>query len=230
MARSSSLRFTLNLNGPTFGLGERAGKGAGLPQTPRLGRIATQEIGDLTSVQPMQNSMPLPENWTDVRSVRRRPPAQVQPGQAEEARIPTQPRGNAPILSGIDPVHDRMRIMPSHGDRIRHRHLADKDLLAAPGRKDGIHEPSLTPDDLPEAVQEEISREMPWNIRIGARPCNPKLGSTEAPAFRAPDVPQAPSTSSITPSVAFLNRGTANCWPDRRATSRCPIPSISWRR
>jgi hypothetical protein len=118
MARSSSLRFTLNLNGPTFGLRERAGKGAGLPQTPRLGRIAAEEIGDFTGAQPMQNSMPLLENRTDVRSVRRRSPAQVRPCQAEEAGMPAQPQGNAPILSGIDPVHDLVRITPSHRDRI----------------------------------------------------------------------------------------------------------------
>jgi hypothetical protein len=139
MARSSSLRFTSNLNGPTFGLGEHAGKGAGLPQAPRLGRIAAQEIGDFTGVQPMQNSMPLLESGTNVRSVRRRPPSQIRPCQAEEARIPTQLQGNATILGGIDPVHNGVSIMPSHGDRIRHWHLAGKDPLAAPGCQDGSY-------------------------------------------------------------------------------------------
>jgi hypothetical protein len=127
----SSLRFTLNLNGPTFGLRERAGKGTGLPQASRLGRIAAQEIGDFTGVQPMQNNMPLLENRTDVRSVGRRPPTQVRPCQSEEAGIPTQPQGNAPILRGTDPVHSYVRITPSHKGAIGHLHLADKVRSAA---------------------------------------------------------------------------------------------------
>lgn len=42
-------------------------------------------------------------------------------------------------------------------------------LLKSRGRY-GIHELSLTPDDLPEAVQEDVSREMSRNIHVGARP------------------------------------------------------------
>lgn len=42
--------------------------------------------------------------------------------------------------------------------------------LLKPGGRYGLHELSLTPDDLPEAVQEEISREMSRNIHVGARP------------------------------------------------------------
>lgn len=46
--------------------------------------------------------------------------------------------------------------------------------LLEPGGRYGIHELSLKPDDLPEAIQEEISREMSRNIHVGARPLTVK--------------------------------------------------------
>jgi hypothetical protein len=84
MARSSALRFTSAQNGLTFGLREGTGKGAGLSRAPRHRRIAAQTIGDLTSVQPVLNGMPLLENRTDVRSVSRRPPVQIRLCQEDE--------------------------------------------------------------------------------------------------------------------------------------------------
>jgi predicted methyltransferase len=48
--------------------------------------------------------------------------------------------------------------------------VAEAFRLLKPGGRYGIHELSLTPDDLPEAIQEDISREMSRNIHVGARP------------------------------------------------------------
>lgn len=39
-----------------------------------------------------------------------------------------------------------------------------------PGGRYGIHELALTPDDLPDAIKEEIARDLQTSIRVGARP------------------------------------------------------------
>jgi hypothetical protein len=61
-------------------------------------------------------------------------------------------------------------MLTMQGPEQKRRIVGEAFRLLEPGGRYGIHELSLTPDDLPEAVQEEISREMSRNIHVGARP------------------------------------------------------------
>ena len=56
------------------------------------------------------------------------------------------------------------------GAEQKRKIVAEAFRLLKPGGRYGIHELSVTPDNLPPAVQEEISREMSRNIHVGARP------------------------------------------------------------
>jgi len=61
-------------------------------------------------------------------------------------------------------------MLTMQGAQQKQRIVAEAFRLLKPGGHYGIHELSLTPDDLPETVQEDISREMSRNIHVGARP------------------------------------------------------------
>lgn len=61
-------------------------------------------------------------------------------------------------------------MLTMQGTEQKRRIVAEAFRLLKPGGRYGIHELSITPDNVPAAVQEEISREMSHNIHVGARP------------------------------------------------------------
>ena len=61
-------------------------------------------------------------------------------------------------------------MLTMQGPEQKCRIIAEAFRLLKSGGRYGIHELSLTPDDLPETVQEDISREMSRNIHVGGRP------------------------------------------------------------
>jgi len=61
-------------------------------------------------------------------------------------------------------------VLTMQGPEQKCRIVAEAFRLLQPGGRCGIHELSLTPEDLPSAVQDDISREMSRNIRVGPRP------------------------------------------------------------
>lgn len=81
-------------------------------------------------------------------------------GTAEQTGLPAQ--------SGTVVYGEAMLTM--QGAEQKARIVAEAFRLLKPGGRYGIHELSLTPDDLPAAVQADISHEMSRNIHVGARP------------------------------------------------------------
>jgi len=81
-------------------------------------------------------------------------------GTAEQTGLPAQ---SATVVYGE-------AMLTMQGAEQKRRIVAEAFRLLKPGGRYGIHELSLVPDDLPEAVQEDISREMSRNIHVGARP------------------------------------------------------------
>lgn len=81
-------------------------------------------------------------------------------GSAEQTGLPDQ---SATVVYGE-------AMLTMQGPEQKRRIISEAFRLLKPGGRYGIHELSLTPDDLPEAVQEDISREMSHNIHVGARP------------------------------------------------------------
>lgn len=84
-------------------------------------------------------------------------------GSAEQTGLPGQ---SATVVYGE-------AMLTMQGPEQKRRIVAEAFRLLKPGGRYGIHEMSLTPDDLSETVQEEISREMSRNIHVGARPLTP---------------------------------------------------------
>lgn len=88
-------------------------------------------------------------------------PRQIcQLGSAEQTGLPDQA---ATVVYGE-------AMLTMQGAEQKQRIVGEAFRLLKPGGRYGIHELSLTPDDLPRAVQEDISREMSRNIHVGARP------------------------------------------------------------
>lgn len=81
-------------------------------------------------------------------------------GSAEQTNLAAQ---SATVVYGE-------AMLTMQGPEQKHRIVAEAFRLLKPGGRYGIHELSLTPDDLPESVQEDIGREMSRNIHVGARP------------------------------------------------------------
>lgn len=81
-------------------------------------------------------------------------------GSAEQTGLPDQ---SATVVYGE-------AMLTMQGAAQKQRIVGEAFRLLQPGGRYGIHELSLTPDDLPGAVQEDISREMSRNIHVGARP------------------------------------------------------------
>lgn len=88
------------------------------------------------------------------------PQQRCQLGSAEQTGLPDQ---SATVVYGE-------AMLTMQGPEQKRRIVGEAFRLLKPGGRYGIHELSLTPDDLPEAVQEDISREMSRNIHVGARP------------------------------------------------------------
>ncbi len=96
----------------------------------------------------------------EVRRYLDGPRQQCQLGSAEQTGLPDQ---SATVVYGE-------AMLTMQGAPQKQRIVAEAFRLLKPGGRYGIHELSLTPDDLPETVQEDISREMSRNIHVGARP------------------------------------------------------------
>ena len=96
----------------------------------------------------------------EVRSYLTGPRQCCQLGSAEQTGLPDQ---SATVVYGE-------AMLTMQGPEQKRRIVGEAFRLLKPGGRYGIHELSLTPDDLPEAVQEDISREMSRNIHVGARP------------------------------------------------------------
>lgn len=96
----------------------------------------------------------------EVRSYLIGPRHRCQLGSADQTGLPGQ---SATVVYGE-------AMLTMQGPEQKRRIVAEALRLLKPGGRYGIHELSLTPDDLPEAVQENISREMSRNIHVGARP------------------------------------------------------------
>lgn len=97
---------------------------------------------------------------TEVQSYLTGPRQRCQLGSAEQTGLPAQ---SATVVYGE-------AMLTMQGPEQKRHIVAEAFRLLKPGGRYGIHELSLTPDDLPEAVQEDISREMSRNIHVGARP------------------------------------------------------------
>ncbi len=96
----------------------------------------------------------------EVRSYLTGPQQRCQLGSAEQTGLPGQ---SATVVYGE-------AMLTMQAPEQKRRIVAEAFRLLQPGGRYGIHELSLTPDDLPGAVQDEISREMSRNIHVGARP------------------------------------------------------------
>src|SRR5690242_16692708 len=81
-------------------------------------------------------------------------------GSAEQTGLPAQ---SATVVYGE-------AMLTMQGAEQKRRIIAEAFRLLKPGGRYGIHELSLTPDDIPASVQEDISHEMSRNIHVGARP------------------------------------------------------------
>ncbi len=88
------------------------------------------------------------------------PRQRCQLGSAEQTGLPDQ---SATVVYGE-------AMLTMQGPEQKRRIVAEAFRLLKSGGRYGIHELSLTPDDLPAAAQEDISREMSRNIHVGARP------------------------------------------------------------
>lgn len=96
----------------------------------------------------------------EVQSYLAGPRQHCQLGSAEQTGLPGQ---SATVVYGE-------AMLTMQGPEQKRRIVAEAFRLLKPGGRYGIHELSLTPDDLPEAEQEDISRDMSRNIHVGARP------------------------------------------------------------
>ena len=81
-------------------------------------------------------------------------------GSAEQTGLPDQ---SATVVYGE-------AMLTMQGAAQKRRIINEAFRLLKPGGRYGIHELTFTPDDLPETVQEDISREMSRSIHVGARP------------------------------------------------------------
>jgi ubiquinone/menaquinone biosynthesis C-methylase UbiE len=81
-------------------------------------------------------------------------------GSAENTGLPSH---SATVVYGE-------AMLTMQGGAQKRKIVAEAFRLLKPGGRYGIHELSVTPDNLPPEVQEDISREMSRNIHVGARP------------------------------------------------------------
>jgi len=95
-----------------------------------------------------------------IRGLLQSPGQRCQLGSAEQTGLPAS---SATVVYGE-------AMLTMHGPEQKRRIVSEAFRLLKPGGRYGIHELSLTPDDLPIAVQEDISREMSRSIHVGARP------------------------------------------------------------
>ena len=89
-------------------------------------------------------------------------------GSAQRCLTGTAEQTGLPPACGTVVYGEAMLTM--QGAEQKARIVAEAFRLLKPNGRYGIHELSLTPDNLPQSVQEDISREMSRNIHVGARP------------------------------------------------------------
>jgi len=89
-------------------------------------------------------------------------------GGRQTCRVAVAEQTGLPDASATVVYGEAMLTM--QGPEQKLRIVSEAYRLLKMGGRYGIHELSLTPDDLPELVQEDISREMSRNIHVGARP------------------------------------------------------------
>ena len=99
-----------------------------------------------------------------VRSFMREPQQRCLAGTAEQTGLPDQ--------SGTVVYGEAMLTM--QGPEQKQRIVAEAFRLLKPGGRYGVHELSLTPDELPDSVKHKISHEMSHSIHVGARPLTPR--------------------------------------------------------
>lgn len=111
-----------------------------------------------------------------VRSFLREPQQRCLVGTAEQTGLPDQ--------SGTVVYGEAMLTM--QGPEQKRRIVAEAFRLLKPGGRYGIHELSLTPDELPVSVKHEISHEMSDSIHVGARPLTARewRGLLESTGFK----------------------------------------------
>jgi phospholipid N-methyltransferase len=95
-----------------------------------------------------------------VRSFLRQPNQRCLVGAAEESGLPEQ---SSTVVYG-----EAMLTMQS--PEQKRQIVAEAFRLLKAGGRYGVHELSLTPDELPAAVKQEISRALSHSIHVGARP------------------------------------------------------------
>ncbi len=81
-------------------------------------------------------------------------------GDAEQTGLPDH---SASVVYGE-------AMLTMQGPEQKRRIVAEAFRLLKPGGRYAIHELSLTPDDLPDSIRHEISREMSRTIHVGVRP------------------------------------------------------------
>lgn len=86
------------------------------------------------------------------------PRQQCQVGSAAQTGLPDQ---SATVVYGE-------AMLTMHGPQQKRDIVHEAYRLLKPGGRYGIHELALTPDDLPDAVREDISRAMSHSIHVGA--------------------------------------------------------------
>ena len=95
-----------------------------------------------------------------VRSFLREPQQRCLVGNAEQTGLPDQ---SATVVYGE-------AMLTMQGPEQKRCIVAEAFRLLKPGGRYGIHELSLTPDELPNSVTHEISEAMSHSIHVGARP------------------------------------------------------------
>ena len=112
----------------------------------------------------------------NVRGFLREPQQRCLAGTAENTGLPGQ--------SGTVVYGEAMLTM--QGPEQKRRIVVEAFRLLRPGGRYGIHELSLTPDELSDAVKDEISREMSQSIHVGARPLTARewRGLLESEGFK----------------------------------------------
>ncbi len=89
-------------------------------------------------------------------------------GHRQNCRVAGAEQTGLPDASATVVYGEAMLTM--QGSEQKCRIVGEAFRLLKPGGRYGIHELALTPDDLPEAVQADVSREMSRNIHVGAQP------------------------------------------------------------
>jgi SAM-dependent methyltransferase len=158
-------------------LGKRVLRPGGLELTrAMLQRLEIRSSDDIVEFAPglgITARLTLQRNPASYTAVERDPRA-----GAEVCRLLTGPNqrcqlghaGNTGLPDECATVVYGEAMLTMQGREQKQRIVAEAFRLLKPGGRYGIHELALTPEDIPPAAQDDISREMSRNIHVGARP------------------------------------------------------------